>query len=413
MTLPQPLKKGSVISSIQMDNSANGSSGQAELSIARKIQAAMVPKRLPMLQGVELNSLYLPCGAIGGDLFDVVQISDDVLALLIFDVTGFGVSSALISAMAKVCFTNYLRNIDSPRAVIEHVNNQIVNEVNADFYITAFLGYLDFHDNKLTYCNAGHAYPIVFRKSEGIVTPIKTQGTFIGVFENGSFEEHSIYLGPGDSLILLTDGLYQLFSDDLYEGRKRLEDFTCETLNKHSARDFLKQIEGYYQKKSQVMEDDISVLTVEVLTDSRRNLIKEKLGFTTNDPVYLQFLSYFEETDKAVSVVLSSMDAFGFPDESIRKMKIALTEILVNAVLHGNKKDFTKKVVMGHLINRQKTVISIMDEGEGFDPQAVPDPTLPENITKDCGRGLFIVRHYVDEITFNIKGNRVTVTKYH
>ena len=413
MTYSQPLKKGSVIPSIQMDNNAKAFCGQTDLSIARKIQASMIPKRLPMLQGLELNSLYLPCGAIGGDLFDVVQISDDILALLIFDVTGFGVSSALISSMAKVCFSNYIRNIDSPRAVIEHVNSQILNEINADFYITAFLGYLDLHDNKLTYCNAGHAYPIVFHKAEGTVTSIKSQGTFLGVLEYGSFEEHSIYLGPGDCLILLTDGLYRLFSDDLYEGRKRLEDCIRETLNKHSTHEFLRQIEGKYKKTSQAVEDDITALTVEVLTDSRRNQIKEKLGFTTNDPVYLQFLSYFEETDKAVSMVLSNMDAFGFPDESIRKMKIALTELLVNAVLHGNKNDFTKRVVMGHLVNRQKAVISIMDDGEGFDPQIIPDPTLPENITKDCGRGLFIVRHYVDEITFNVKGNRVTVTKHH
>jgi len=409
----QPLKKGSVIPSIQVDDSTKNSCGQTDLFIARKIQAAMIPKRLPMLQGLELNSLYLPCGAVGGDLFDVVQISDDVLAILIFDVTGFGVSSALISAMAKVCFSNYIRNIDSPRAVIEHVNSQILNEINADFYITAFLGYLDLHDNKLTYCNAGHAYPIVFRKKEGIVTTIKTQGTFLGVFENGSFEEHCTYLGPGDCLILLTDGLYRLFADDLYEGRKCLEDYVRETLSKNSSREFLNQIEKRYKKINQGIEDDITALTVEVLTDSRRNQIKEKLGFSTDDPVYLQFLSYFEETDKAVSVILSSMDAFGFADESIRKMKIALTELLVNAVLHGNKKDFSKKVVLGHLVNRQKTVVSIMDEGEGFDPNGIPDPTLPENITRDCGRGLFIVRHYVDEITFNLIGNRVTVTKYH
>jgi serine/threonine-protein kinase RsbW len=54
-----------------------------------------------------------------------------------------------------------------------------------------------------------------------------------------------------------------------------------------------------------------------------------------------------------------------------------------------------------------------MDEGSGFNPNVIPDPTLPENLIKDCGRGLFIVRHYVDSMIFNDKGNRVTVIRYH
>ena len=54
-----------------------------------------------------------------------------------------------------------------------------------------------------------------------------------------------------------------------------------------------------------------------------------------------------------------------------------------------------------------------MDEGNGFNPDSVPDPTTPENLSKNCGRGLFIVKHYVDTVEFNDKGNRVTVTRYH
>jgi serine/threonine-protein kinase RsbW len=54
-----------------------------------------------------------------------------------------------------------------------------------------------------------------------------------------------------------------------------------------------------------------------------------------------------------------------------------------------------------------------MDEGEGFDPKKIPDPTLPENLIKDCGRGLFIVQNYVDKVDFNEKGNRITVEKHH
>ena len=86
-----------------LDKSGNGSEKDSDLVIARKIQAAMIPRSFPAVEGLEINSVYLPCCAVGGDLFDCIQISDDILAFLIFDVTGFGISSALISAMAKVC----------------------------------------------------------------------------------------------------------------------------------------------------------------------------------------------------------------------------------------------------------------------------------------------------------------------
>jgi serine/threonine-protein kinase RsbW len=68
-------------------------------------------------------------------------------------------------------------------------------------------------------------------------------------------------------------------------------------------------------------------------------------------------------------------------------------------------------VTIGHIVTRKNAIISILDEGDGFDPASVPDPTLPENVVKDCGRGLYIVNKYVDSVAFNSKGNRVTVTK--
>jgi anti-sigma regulatory factor (Ser/Thr protein kinase) len=388
--------------------------GNPDLSIARKIQAAMIPRRLPSVEGIDIATLYLPCSAVGGDLFDIVQISDDVLAFLIFDVTGHGVSSALLSAMAKVCFSNHIRMIDSPRAVIERVNTEIIHDISADFFLTAFVGFLDLRSNKLTYSNAGHTYPIIYRKGTNQIIPLRTQGTFIGIFENGFYEEHSVFLNPGDWLVLFTDGLYRLYNErDAFEGRLLLEKDLIEKIDGRTPQSLLGTITARHKKIKNGVEDDITAIAVEILTESRRNQIKVKLGFKLDDPVYLQAISYFEEMDRAASVVLSSMDSFGYADESIRKMKITLTELLVNAIHHGNSKDFSKKVTIGHMVDREKTVISIMDEGEGFTPDKIPDPTLPENLIRDCGRGLYIVSHYTDKLEFNEKGNRVTITKYH
>jgi len=387
-------------------------SSAADLMVARKVHAAMIPEILPVAEELEIRSLYIPCKHIGGDLFDVVQISDNIIAFLVIDVAGCGVQAALMSATAKIRFSNYMKAGFSPGAAVEQVDADI-RKLSLNCYVTAFLGYLDLHDNKLTYCNAGHPYPIIFRRAQNSLEMLKTHGTIIGVLEDSFFEERSVYLNPGDCLMMFTDGIYHCFPGPLQ--RCTLEKFISDTLSRSTPEELISQIKarGCSDKAQNGIEDDMTVLTMEILTVSRKNQIKEKLGFTRDDPVYLQFLRYYEDMDKAIAVILSSMDSCGYSDDAIRKMKISLTELIVNAILHGNKKDFSKKVIMGHIVDKSKAVISIMDEGSGFNPNVIPDPTLPENLIKDCGRGLFIVRHYVDSMIFNDKGNRVTVIRYH
>ena len=391
------------------------SSIKQDLELCRQIQRAMMPSSLPRVEGIEVASLYFPCGALGGDLFDVVQVSDDMLALFMFDVATHGVASALISAIAKVSFSNHIRQVASPRSVLERVNAEMRSNISIDFYLTAFVAYLDLHNNRITYCNAGHPYPIVYNKKSGSIIPLKSAGVFVGVFDEGSFEDESLYMYAGDWFMLFTDGLYTVFSEkNEVEGRKKLEE-TIAAMHTPAPLKFFEDCRLRCEElaKKETLNDDITAVVIEVLTQSRKDQIKEKLGFSKDDPVYLQFISYYEEMDKAAGIILKDMDAAAFADESIRKMKITLTELMANAIGHGNEEDHSKKATVGHMVNREVAVIAIMDEGDGFDPADIPDPTLPENLVKDHGRGLFIVNNYVDEMVFNEKGNRVLIRKYH
>lgn len=389
-------------------------SSSEDLTMARKVHGAMIPEILPVAEELEIKSLYIPCERVGGDLYEVIQISENIIAFLVIDVASSGVEAALMSATAKIRFSSYMKAGFSPGAAVEQVNSDI-RKLEVNCFITAFLGYLDLHDNKLTYCNSGHPYPIIYRKAQNTLELLKTQGTLIGILEDGFFEECSVYLNPGDSLLIFTDGVYQCFTHQKVTERTAFEAFLLDSLRSCPLEDMVKSfklscIDDYGRNK---FEDDITMLTVEILSLSRKNQIKERLGFSKDDPVYLQFIRYYEDMDRAIAVVLSSMDACGYTDDAIRKMKISLTELIVNAILHGNKKDYTKKVIMGHIVNKSKAIISILDEGSGFNPELVADPTLPENIVKDCGRGIFIVRHYVDSVQYNSIGNRVTVIKNH
>jgi serine/threonine-protein kinase RsbW len=86
--------------------------------------------------------------------------------------------------------------------------------------------------------------------------------------------------------------------------------------------------------------------------------------------------------------------------------------MISNAIRHGNRYDFDKKVIVLYKVTMEGFSISVIDEGDGFDHKNLPNPLTEENLIKDHGRGLFLVKNYLDEVTFNKKGNRIKATKY-
>jgi serine/threonine-protein kinase RsbW len=89
--------------------------------------------------------------------------------------------------------------------------------------------------------------------------------------------------------------------------------------------------------------------------------------------------------------------------------RVGLTEALSNAMLYGNGHDPSKRVLVEITMMDGRLQATVTDQGVGFDPASVPDPTTPENICKPCGRGLFLMRSLLDEVSFNERGNEVTL----
>jgi len=89
--------------------------------------------------------------------------------------------------------------------------------------------------------------------------------------------------------------------------------------------------------------------------------------------------------------------------------RVGLTEALSNAMLYGNSRDPSKRVLVEIAFLDECIQARVTDQGDGFDPASVPDPTTPENLTKPCGRGLFLMRKLLDEVKYNAQGNQVTL----
>jgi serine/threonine-protein kinase RsbW len=95
--------------------------------------------------------------------------------------------------------------------------------------------------------------------------------------------------------------------------------------------------------------------------------------------------------------------------QDIFSIRLALEEALVNAIKHGNQLDRSKKVHLSYRLLDDRFEIQIQDEGPGFDPNDVPDPTAIENLERPCGRGLMLMRHYMTEVNYNSRGNGVSM----
>ena len=110
--------------------------------------------------------------------------------------------------------------------------------------------------------------------------------------------------------------------------------------------------------------------------------------------------------------ILSELKANKYKQEDIFAVHLALEEAFINAITHGNKMNSDKEVKIDYSVGLDKFEISMMDEGEGFDPSAVPDPRYGENLYKINGRGLLLMRSYMDVVEFNNHGNGVRMVRY-
>jgi serine/threonine-protein kinase RsbW len=119
-----------------------------------------------------------------------------------------------------------------------------------------------------------------------------------------------------------------------------------------------------------------------------------------------------DEVGPLLDTVTATMVARGYPADACREMRLALEEGIVNGLRHGNGGDPAKRVRVRYHVGADAVVAEIEDEGPGFNPAAVPDPTAPENLDRPTGRGLLLMRHYTDWLCHHGCGNHVTLCKY-
>ena len=132
------------------------------------------------------------------------------------------------------------------------------------------------------------------------------------------------------------------------------------------------------------------------------------------DSINIEENLVLDSTMDSISQVEKMIDGqsqmLNIDDEVYGKYMLSVVECVNNAIVHGNKLSADKKVRIHFHITNKCIEVTVTDEGEGFDPDSLPDPTAEENIEKDCGRGIFLMRHLADDVSFEDHGRKVKMT---
>lgn len=177
-----------------------------ELQQAREIQQSLLPKEIPQVTGFEIEGAWEPASVVGGDYYDVIKLSETKLGICIADVVGKSVSAALLMANVQASVRAFATESTPPSVLCRRVNSVLCANIAVGKFVTLFYAVLDAERGSLRYTNAGHPLPILIR-ANGEVEELQNGGAVIGVFPDWKYEDSVVRLGPGDRLLLFTDGI--------------------------------------------------------------------------------------------------------------------------------------------------------------------------------------------------------------
>lgn len=238
-----------------------------EMTLAEIVQQQLLPTKLPEFKTTDIAALYIPTEKIGGDFYDVIPLSDEKVAFIIFDVSGHGIAAALVTAIGKFSFRQHLNESRTPGKVLELVNKDIFESTPPQMYITAFLMIYNLRSRELFYSGAGHIPQLYYRAEDNALEEMLGKGLFLGIDDRVCYKQYErLRLNKGDKILLYTDGLTETFNNnETMYGKDRIKKLVL----KSSALKCEKLLKRIIRSNKIFMEDqkrgdDVCVLAIDI-----------------------------------------------------------------------------------------------------------------------------------------------------
>ena len=375
----------------------------AELNVATRIQASMLPCIFPAFPDrseFDIHATMIPAKEVGGDFYDFFLVNENQLAVVVADVSGKGVPSALFMVIAKTLIKNNAQNGRSPQEVFEIVNDLLCENNEAAMFVTVFMGVLDIPTGKFTYVNAGHNPPLIKRAGGDYQWLPTKPGFVIAGMEGMTYKQDEIFLNENDMIYMYTDGVTEAANteDKLFSDPKLLE-----VANQHKSlelKEFLAKIKEEIDIFAENAEqaDDITMLVLKV---------KEKPNGANVKMKELSVEAKAENLEAVLSFVNEELEAINCPMKIQMNMAIALEEVFVNISNYAYG-DETGKAVIRFAYEGNNIIIEFEDSGLPYNPLEKDDPDITLNAEERQigGLGIYMVKNIMDMVEYRYEDGK-------
>lgn len=367
-----------------------------ELKLANLIQSNSLPNEFPAFperDDFDLYALMRPAKEVGGDFYDFFLIDDDHLGIVMADVSGKGVPAALFMMVTKILVNEISHIYESPGEVLTLVNDRICSNNKNNMFITVWLGIVNLKTGEVVAANAGHEDPAIFNGNEFIIDKQK-HGIPIGAMDGYKYKDYKFKLKTGNKLFVYTDGVPEaeddndkMFGlDNMIKSLNKVKESSCTGILNSMKNDVDKFVNGAVQF------DDLTMLCFEYIGKSK---IKRKQVFRAD----------VLELDNVLSYVHSVIDKKVKKNQSM-KLDVVIEELFVNIAKYAY--DDAGDVLIEVLFDKNKLIITFVDEGNPFNPleRDDPDTSLSSDERQIGGLGIYMVKKMMDKVKYEYKDNK-------
>jgi sigma-B regulation protein RsbU (phosphoserine phosphatase) len=379
---------------------------EEELNIGRDIQMSMLPLEFPAFPErteFSIQALLKPAREVGGDFYDFFFVSQDEVCLVVGDVSGKGVPAALFMAVTKTMIKSRAMDDPSPASIVTRVNDEMSADNPSSMFVTLFIAFCNVKTGACRYTNAGHNPPYIKRHSGELEILDQRHGPIIGALEGLAYRESQTGLSLGDQLLIFTDGVTEAMdiNGSLYS-ESRLEELinganfkTAEAL----VNGVLSSVETFASGAEQA--DDITILAFHVDEEPGQQGQQLNLVIEAN----------FQEIDRANQEFTQFSEQHGIPQNVVRKINIAIDELVNNIIAHGLKDIGDETIEINCNISDKRLIIEFIDKGMPFNPfdSLKIDTTASVDDREIGGLGRLLVSELMDDVSYQRRRDRNVV----
>jgi serine phosphatase RsbU (regulator of sigma subunit)/anti-sigma regulatory factor (Ser/Thr protein kinase) len=369
---------------------------------AESYQRSLLPTEVPSLPRVSFVAHYVPAAgkrAVCGDFYDFLTLPDGRLGIVLGDVCGAGPAAVSDAALTRYTLQSFAEETADPGSLMDRLNAHTFAHLPADRFVRLLIGVLDPERARFEYANAGHVPPALYRVRAEEVEWLGEGGMALAIEEEGNYKTGHAELGPGDTLVLYTDGITEAprFGRPFGQGRflDIVRHYGVGTPGE-MAQALRRSVDSWVEGGE--LRDDIAMLICQVAPDTILHEPSREL-VVPNEAARVAEIRAF------VARFLGDVRA---PVETSTEILIAVGEAAANCWRHGRKQEGHSEVRVRCVLSGEDVIVTVADDGPGFDPAEVA--ARSQDRYGAGGRGLYLISELMDEVRFDPTPEGTTVT---